>query len=293
MEHRRQNGRKGALCVENDFATGSKVQFRNSGPCRRRPYQHRSARAAGAALSCFRGFQPVPQSRSRHISFVTSRRSCATKCVGCQQAGRRQRHSPCSAFEMLDRGAPDCSRHQHTKLMPPWKPEPGHGDFAGVRRLSEGQVAGFSAVGRGRRALEGDPVGADVGRGGEAKMGTRTPDIVVTMPEPYILPAEGADTFARSSSRSPGRTKPVRHRSSVQSWQRASRPSREHQDRSERIIAATRCRKTQGPGSMEAAATRGFRTAIFWAGRPANGRARRRAMPGNSRPAPTSSSNCT
>ena len=42
---------------------------------------------------------------------------------------------------MLDRAPPLIARVTQARYMPPWKPEPGHGTFADVRRLSDPQVA--------------------------------------------------------------------------------------------------------------------------------------------------------
>ncbi len=80
------------------------------------------------------------------------------------------------------------------RVMPPWKPEPGHGAFEGERRLSDEQIAiirRWAAAG----AVEGDvsdrpappewPTGWQLG----------TPDVVVRMPEPFTLAASGPDVF--------------------------------------------------------------------------------------------------
>ena len=78
------------------------------------------------------------------------------------------------------------------KIMPPWKPVPGYGDFLGERRLTDEQVALIQKWVKAGMP-EGDrkdlptpptfPSGWQLG----------TPDIVLEMPEPYQLPAEGGD----------------------------------------------------------------------------------------------------
>ncbi|HZA35338.1 MAG TPA: tetratricopeptide repeat protein, partial [Vicinamibacterales bacterium] len=81
-----------------------------------------------------------------------------------------------------------------SRYMPPWMPEPGHGDFIGERRLTDAQIATL------RRWVEG---GAPEGDARDApkppsfpqgwQLGT--PDLVVAMPAPIDVPAEGLDRF--------------------------------------------------------------------------------------------------
>ena len=78
--------------------------------------------------------------------------------------------------------------------MPPWLPEPGHGVFAGERRLSDDQIALIRKwVDSG--APQGNP--AEVPKpptfSGGWQLGT--PDLVLTLPEPYVLEAGSRDVF--------------------------------------------------------------------------------------------------
>jgi hypothetical protein len=80
------------------------------------------------------------------------------------------------------------------RYMPPWKPEPGYGNFDHVRRLTDEQIAliqGWAAAG----APEGDaadkppvPTFASGWQAGE-------PDQVLKISAPYALPADGPDQF--------------------------------------------------------------------------------------------------
>jgi hypothetical protein len=80
------------------------------------------------------------------------------------------------------------------RFMPPWKAEPGYGDFAGERRLTDEQIAlirDWAKAG----APEGDPKlkpappkFVDGWQGGE-------PDQVLTVPVKYSLPADGPDQY--------------------------------------------------------------------------------------------------
>ena len=84
-----------------------------------------------------------------------------------------------------------------TRSMPPWKPEPGHGGpFIGDRRLSEAQIdliARWVDAG----APAGDP--ADLPPIPEGLGGWRLgePDLVIEMPEPFTLGADGDDVFRK------------------------------------------------------------------------------------------------
>jgi tetratricopeptide (TPR) repeat protein len=80
------------------------------------------------------------------------------------------------------------------RAMPPWLPEPGHGVFADERRLSDDQIALISKwVESG--APEGNP--ADVPKPPEFSGGWQlgTPDLVLTLPEPYVLQPGTRDVF--------------------------------------------------------------------------------------------------
>ena len=78
--------------------------------------------------------------------------------------------------------------------MPPWKPEPGHGNFEGVRRLSDAEIDTIQRwVADG--AHEGDhaslpptPTWTSGWRLGE-------PDLIVSMPRAFTLPATGNDVY--------------------------------------------------------------------------------------------------
>lgn len=80
------------------------------------------------------------------------------------------------------------------RVMPPWRAEPGSGHFADERRLSDEQVATIARwVDAG--APEGDP--ADRPDPPKFTQGWQLgePDLVMTMPEPYELKAEGSDVY--------------------------------------------------------------------------------------------------
>ena len=81
-----------------------------------------------------------------------------------------------------------------TRSMPPWKPAPGYGGpFVAERRLSDAEIALIARWVDGG-APEGDPADLPTMREGGAGAGgwrLGTPDLVVEMPEPYLLRAGG------------------------------------------------------------------------------------------------------
>jgi tetratricopeptide (TPR) repeat protein len=79
------------------------------------------------------------------------------------------------------------------RAMPPWQPEPGHGDFSGARRLSDGQIRVFRAWFE-QGALEGDPALLPPTPRWTSAWQLGEPDLVLTMPA-YTLRAVGPDRF--------------------------------------------------------------------------------------------------
>jgi hypothetical protein len=78
--------------------------------------------------------------------------------------------------------------------MPPWLPEPGHGEFIGERRLTEDDIA---LIERWQKA--GAPEGAAEDLKAKAEWNDDwqlgKPDLIVTMPRAYALSAEGPDVY--------------------------------------------------------------------------------------------------
>ena len=80
------------------------------------------------------------------------------------------------------------------RAMPPWLPEHGYGDFANERRLRDEQIATIESwVAHG--APEGEPAEKPSPPTWPDGWQLGQPDLVLTMPEPYVLPAGQADMF--------------------------------------------------------------------------------------------------
>jgi Tfp pilus assembly protein PilF/mono/diheme cytochrome c family protein len=146
--------------------------------------------AAQAPSSVSSGGEPPP-------TVVTFTRDIAPilwqHCASCH---RPQQLGPFSlvTFEDVRPRSRELARAVNGRQMPPWKPEPGHGDFVGVRRLSDAQIALIERwVAQGSR--QGDPSDLPPPPTWAPGWQLGQPDLVVSMPEPYQLAGNGPDIF--------------------------------------------------------------------------------------------------
>jgi hypothetical protein len=130
--------------------------------------------------------KPSPATFTRDVAPVVF-----AHCALCHRPGDT---APFSLLEYgdLKKRAKQILEVVESRRMPPWKPIEGHGEFVGERRLKPAEIATIRAwVDQG--CEEGDakdlpplPKFPDGWALGE-------PDLVVTMPEAYTVPAEGKD----------------------------------------------------------------------------------------------------
>ncbi len=80
------------------------------------------------------------------------------------------------------------------RAMPPWLPEPGHGEFVNERRLSDDQIALIQAWATGG-ALEGDAASKPTPPTFPSGWQLGTPDLVLSSEQAYTLAAGSRDTF--------------------------------------------------------------------------------------------------
>jgi tetratricopeptide (TPR) repeat protein/mono/diheme cytochrome c family protein len=114
-------------------------------------------------------------------------------CAECHHTGGAAPFSLLRYDEVKKRGKQIVSVTE-SRYMPPWLPEPGYGEFADARRLSDEQIGTIRRwVEQG--SIEG--VAADLPPAPKFNEGWQLgqPDLVVKMPAPYILPAGGSDVF--------------------------------------------------------------------------------------------------
>ena len=81
-----------------------------------------------------------------------------------------------------------------SRSMPPWLPEPGHGEFAHERRLAEAEIATIVQWAE-HGAPEGDPARRPPPPSFAEGWQLGTPDLVLTLPESYVLRPASRDVF--------------------------------------------------------------------------------------------------
>jgi len=114
-------------------------------------------------------------------------------CTTCHHPGGA---GPFSLLTYSDakRWAPQVAKVTASRYMPPWLPEPGHGDFADTRRLSDTDIAILhrwlaTGMAEGKLAEAPKPPTYD------ATWQLGKPDLVLKAPQPYTLSAGGTDVF--------------------------------------------------------------------------------------------------
>src|SRR5947209_14262560 len=156
------------------------------------------------------------------------------RCAPCHHAGQPAPFQLLTYDDVAKR-AKQISEVTQSNYMPPWLPEPGFGQFANERRLTEierGLIQQWAREG----APEGNSKALPAPQFPEGWVLGR-PDMVVTMPEEYVLGADGSDVyrnfvvpvpgaenrFVRALEFSPGNPKIVHHAFIKVDQHRASR----------------------------------------------------------------------
>ena len=119
----------------------------------------------------------------------------AANCVSCHRPGG------IGPFSLLDyetarERAAQIAAATGGRVMPPWKPVGPPGTFEGERRLSDDEVdliARWVAAGSPQGPPGEQPPPPDAGGGWQLG----PPDLIVPMPEPYVLPAGDADVYRK------------------------------------------------------------------------------------------------
>ena len=114
-------------------------------------------------------------------------------CAACHRPGEAAPFSLLTYSDVRKHGT-QIVQVTGQRYMPPWMPEPGHGDFAGSLRLSDQQI-GMLARWVGQGMPEGDP--ADLPPAPRFTEGWQlgTPDLIVHMSQVYHLTAIPGDVF--------------------------------------------------------------------------------------------------
>lgn len=114
-------------------------------------------------------------------------------CTACHRPGEVAPFS-LTSYADTKKKAKTMLRSMQDRQMPPWQPEPGHGEFRNERRLTARQIALFEkwvetgmAEGDAAKtpALPKFPEGWQIG----------TPDLILKMDRPFQVPAAGPDIY--------------------------------------------------------------------------------------------------
>lgn len=129
-----------------------------------------------------------PVTFARHVAPIVF-----SRCAGCHRPGGSAPFSLLE-YESARSRARLIAEATQLRIMPPWLPEPGYGDFAGERRLTNDQIETIQrwiddGMQEGNPAdLPAPPVHSEGWQLGE-------PDLVIKMAQPYSLPAAGTDAW--------------------------------------------------------------------------------------------------
>jgi Flp pilus assembly protein TadD len=117
----------------------------------------------------------------------------ADRCGMCHHSGGS---APFSLLTYADakRHATQITAATASRFMPPWKAEPTDGPFIGQQPLSEAELRTLRQWAE-EGAAEGDPRLRPPPRVWTEGWQLGTPDLVVTLPQPYTLAADGTDVF--------------------------------------------------------------------------------------------------
>jgi tetratricopeptide (TPR) repeat protein/mono/diheme cytochrome c family protein len=114
----------------------------------------------------------------------------------CSQCHRPGESAPFSLLSYSDvkRHAAQIAVVTKRRYMPPWLPEPGYGDFAEERRLSDAEIQLIDDW-----VKQGSPLGPVVHAPQPPKFSDEwqlgTPDLILRVGQPYQLPADGPEIF--------------------------------------------------------------------------------------------------
>jgi len=132
--------------------------------------------------------QVAPETWSRDIAPILYE-----NCVTCHHPGGA---GPFSLLTYADahRWGPQVLVVTQSRYMPPWLPEPGYGDFADVRRLSDADREHIKRwVNAGMP--EGNPADAPAPPHFDSEWVLGKPDLILKAERPFTLPAGGTDVF--------------------------------------------------------------------------------------------------
>ena len=116
-----------------------------------------------------------------------------TRCASCHRPGEIGPFSLIT-YDDVRRHAAQIAAVTARRIMPPWKPVAGKGDFQSERRLTDPELQSLQQwIASG--APEGDAAALPPMPNWIDGWQLGTPDLIVRMPEAYTVPADGTDVF--------------------------------------------------------------------------------------------------
>ena len=156
-------------------------------------------------------------------------------CTSCHHAGGSGPF-PLISYADAKRWASVMQQVTATRYMPPWLPDPAHGEFQGDRRLSDADIATLRRWAE-QGAPEGDgPAPTPPTYSGDWELGP--PDLVLEMSSPLEVPAGGQDLFMNFALPAGLTTTKWIPRHADQARLPATRPPRQRHPRSHRLAAS-------------------------------------------------------
>jgi tetratricopeptide (TPR) repeat protein len=115
------------------------------------------------------------------------------RCATCHRPGQTAPFSVLTYEDVRPR-ARRIAEVVRSRAMPPWKPQPDHGSFQRDRRMADAEIAVIEKwVAQGM--MRGSPADLPLLPTFSEGWQLGTPDVVVQMPEAYVLPAQRRDVF--------------------------------------------------------------------------------------------------
>ena len=130
-----------------------------------------------------------------HIAPIVNQR-----CASCHRPGQAAPFSLLS-YEDVAKRAQLIQAVTQTRYMPPWHAEPGHGSFKDERRMLDAEIELIAKwVDAGTPEGQGSPPEAPEFAAGWI---LGEPDLVISMEEPFTIPADGRDIYRNFAVRVP------------------------------------------------------------------------------------------
>jgi tetratricopeptide (TPR) repeat protein len=115
------------------------------------------------------------------------------RCASCHRPGEIGPFSLLT-YDDVKRRASLIATVTSRRLMPPWKPEPGKGEFQDERRLNDDELQKLQQwIANG--ADQGNPADLPPLPAWSTQWRLGAPDLIVRMDQPYTVPADGPDVF--------------------------------------------------------------------------------------------------